>query len=105
MNVKEKVYTEFIGLKVTKEQYCLLRETLQVKKKEKFSEKVREFIFSKIQGDLKAEYKLSQDEGIIGVYLYKAGTEDIIDTAFFDSEKAAMEYISSVGAIKKKTEQ
>lgn len=101
MNVSEKVYTEFIGLKLTKEEYNTVVKALNLKKKDKLSVKVREFLLSKIQGNPKMEYRLSQDEGITGVYLYKAGTEEIEETKFFYSPEDAMEYIGKIGANKK----
>lgn len=103
MNVSEKKYTEFIGVKLTKEQYNLLCKTLNVKKKESFSEKLREFILSHLPWDLKLEYRLTQDEGITGVYLYKAGTEELVNTLFYESKEDAMEYVNSVGATEKES--
>jgi len=101
MNKKEKVYTEFIGVKLTKEEHSLICKALGLKKKEKLSAKLREFILSKIQIEPIMEYRLTEDEGITGVYLYKSGTNEIEETTFFSSLGDAMDYIKKIGANKK----
>ncbi len=99
MNIKDKVYTEYIGLRVTKEEYDLLFKTLCRKKKDKLSVKLREYIFSKIKEEPVIEYKITQDEGITGVVLYEKG--EIKDNLFFDNIGSAMAHIKTVGAIKR----
>lgn len=99
MNIKDKVYTEYIGLRVTKEEYDLLFKTLCRKKKDKLSVKLREYIFSSIKEEPVIEYKITQDEGITGVVLYEGG--EVKDNLFFDNIGDAMGYVRSVNAVKR----
>lgn len=99
MNVKDKVYTEFIGLRLTKEEYDLLYRTLCRKKNDKLSAKLREYIFTKIKEEPVLEYSMIQKDGKMGVILYEKDIET--DPLFYDNIGAAMRYIKSVGAIKK----
>lgn len=103
MNVSEKKYTEFIGVKLTKEQYSLLCKTLNVKEKESFSIKLRNWIFEQIQETPAntIEYSLiEKGDGRTGVILYEDGRES--DPLLYDGKEDAIRYVTSIGAILKK---
>ncbi len=52
MNINKKIYTEFIGLRVTKEEKDLFFKEVMQEKKDKLSVKLREYILSKVSGRL-----------------------------------------------------
>ncbi len=96
MNVGDKIYNKFVGIKLSEGQYDLLNRTFCKGKNDKLSQNLRNWIFEQIQ-EMPAntiEYSLTQREGEnrTGVILfYEDGSE--CDIGFFDSKEDAMKQI------------
>ena len=101
MNIKKKNYTNYIGLRLTKEEYDLLLSTLCRKKGDKLSQKLRDYLFTKIKEEPVIEYTISQNAELMAVTLYQK--DIIIDTLFFDNIGSAMSHIKSINAVKKES--
>lgn len=99
MNVREKIYTETIVLRLKKEEHDLLLKSLCRKKGDKLSVKLRDYIFTNLKNEPVIEYVITQDSGITGVTLFKEGIKT--ETLFFDCIGHARSYIKEVGAIKR----
>jgi len=100
VNIRKKVYGEYIGLRLTKEEYDLIVKKLCRRKEDKLSQKLREYIFTKLSEEPVREYSIKQNEGLTGVILYENGQE--VDKLFFDNIDEAMKRIRAIGAIKKR---
>jgi len=100
VNIKEKVYSEYIGLRITAEEKDLLLKKLCRRKEDKLSQKLREYIFTKLSEEPVKEYSIKQNEGLTGVILYENGQE--VDKLFFDNIDEAMKRIRAIGAVKRK---
>ncbi len=99
MNIRKKIYSEYIGLRLTKAEHDSLCKKLCKRKEDKLSVKLREYIFQKLKEEPVIEYKITQEEGLTGVILYQQGK--VIDTLFFDNIGSAMGHIKSIDAVKR----
>jgi hypothetical protein len=109
MNTKEKIYKNYIGLKVTDLQYDLLLRTFCKGKRDQLSVNLRNWIFRQIKEmpviteepvieEPAIEYSLITKEGEqrTGVLLYENGNE--LDMGFFENKSDALKQIPA-GAI------
>ncbi len=101
MNINKKIYTEFIGLRVTKEEKDLFLKRLCKRKKDKLSVKLREYILSKVSEEPIYEYSIRQNkDNKMEVTVWENGQER--DGLLYDNINEAMKYVRSIGAVKKK---
>ena len=100
MNINRKIYTEFIGLRVTKEEKDLFLKRLCRRKEDKLSVKIREYILSKLSEEPIMEYSIRQKGDKMGVTIWENGQER--DILLYDTIELAMKYVRSIDAIKKK---
>jgi hypothetical protein len=100
MNINKKIYTEFIGLRVTKEEKDLFLKRLCKRKEDKLSVKIREYILSKLSEEPVYEYSIRQKGDKMEVTVWENGNE--CDGLIYDNIDEAMKYVRSIGAIKKK---
>ncbi len=100
MNINKKIYTEFIGLRVTKEEKDLFLKRLCKRKEDKLSVKIREYILSKLSEEPVYEYSIRQKGDKMEVTVWENGNE--CDGLAYDNIDEAMKYVRSIGAIKKK---
>jgi hypothetical protein len=101
MNVNKKIYTEFIGLRVTKEEKDLFLKRLCRRKEDKLSVKLREYILSKLSEEPVYEYSIRQNRNNkMEVTIWENGQER--DYLIYDSIEQAMKYVRSIAAIKRK---
>jgi len=100
MNINKKIYTEFIGLRVTKEEKDLFLKRLCKRKEDKLSVKIREYILSKLSEEPVIEYSIKQKGDKMEVTIYENGEGR--DPLLYDNIELAMRYIRSIDAKKRK---
>lgn len=101
MNIREKVYGEYIGLRLTKEEYDLIVKKLCRRKEDKLSQKLREYILSKLSEEPVIEYSIRQDkDNKMEVFTWENGQER--DSLIYDTIELARKYVKSIDAIKRK---
>ena len=107
MNVKNKVYTEYLTLRLTKEEYDLLSRHLCRKNNDKLSTKAREFMFSHL-------FKSDEEYEIVGkprkgkpvtikIYSKYKGysSNGSVREKTFESREAAMAHVECFNITKK----
>lgn len=100
MNINKKIYTEFIGLRVTKEEKDLFLKRLCKRKEDKLSVKLREYILSKLSEEPVYEYVIRQNrENKMEVTIWENGQER--DSLLYDTIEQAMKYVRSMDARKR----
>jgi len=100
MNINKKIYTEYIGLRVTKEERDLFLKRLCKRKEDKLSVKIREYILSKLSEEPVYEYSIRQKGDKMEVTVWENGTA--WDDLLYNNIDEAMKYVRSINAIKKK---
>ena len=101
MNIREKVYGEYIGLRLTKEEYDLIVKKLCRRKEDKLSQKLREYILSKLSEEPVIEYSIRQDkDNKMEVFTWENGQER--DSLIYDTIELARKYVKSIDAVKRK---
>jgi len=101
VNIRKKVYGEYIGLRLTKEEYDLIVKKLCRRKEDKLSQKLREYILSKLSEEPVIEYSIRQDkDNKMEVFTWENGQER--DSLIYDTIELARKYVKSIDAIKRK---